>query len=350
MKNYKMKRSFFALLIVISLVSGLVHFPVFMTRAEAKTKLSMTVRVDSKKVNKKTITMKKGSSKKIKLSLVPNQSGIKTKYTGVHLHKRIKVIVPKKKNYKITFRSSKGSVVTVTKTGKITAKKIGTAKITVIAGTKKKKYKSWIKVKVVSADKKSDVPLPTKNPIPSQTVTPSYAPTATPPDTATVEPSDTPMVTPSDTPTVVPSDTPSVMPSVTPTTTPTESPAPDTGTVSDMYEITVQVNGKVFPAKLYQTETTKSIMQKLPLSIMMDELNGNEKYYYFSESFPTASQKVSDIHAGDLKLYGSSCLVLFYESFSTSYSYTSLGFVENPEGLAEALGTGSVRVDIFSSE
>ena len=59
------------------------------------------------------------------------------------------------------------------------------------------------------------------------------------------------------------------------------------------------------------------------------------------------AERVSEIHAGDLKLYGSSCLVLFYESFSTSYSYTSLGYVENPEGLAEALGTGSVRVDMF---
>ena len=114
-----------------------------------------------------------------------------------------------------------------------------------------------------------------------------------------------------------------------------------------MYDITIRVNGKQFPAKLCQTETTKSIMHKLPLSITMDELNGNEKYYYFSESFPTEAERVSEIHAGDLKLYGSSCLVLFYESFSTSYSYTSLGYVENPEGLAEALGTGSVHVDMF---
>ena len=80
MKNHKMKRSLFILLLVVSMVSGLVHFPIFVTRAEAKTKLSVTVRVDSKKVNKKTITMKKGSSKKIKLSLAPNQSGLKTKY------------------------------------------------------------------------------------------------------------------------------------------------------------------------------------------------------------------------------------------------------------------------------
>lgn len=111
-----------------------------------------------------------------------------------------------------------------------------------------------------------------------------------------------------------------------------------------MYEITIRVNGTAFPAKLYQTEAAKNLMQKLPLSITMNELNGNEKYYYFSESFPTEPQRISQIRAGDLKLYGSSCLVLFYESFSTSYSYTSLGYVENPEGLAEVLGKGNVSV------
>ena len=62
------------------------------------------------------------------------------------------------------------------------------------------------------------------------------------------------------------------------------------------------------------------------------------------ESLPTSSQRVGQIRTGDLMLYGSDCLVLFYESFQTAYSYTTLGRVENAEGLAAALGTGDVEV------
>lgn len=43
-------------------------------------------------------------------------------------------------------------------------------------------------------------------------------------------------------------------------------------------------------------------------------------------------------------LYGSDCLVLFYETFTSGYSYTRLGSVEDPAGLAAALGRGSVSV------
>lgn len=43
-------------------------------------------------------------------------------------------------------------------------------------------------------------------------------------------------------------------------------------------------------------------------------------------------------------LCGSDCLVLFYESFSSSYSYTASGQINDPDGLSFALVRDSVEV------
>ncbi len=43
-------------------------------------------------------------------------------------------------------------------------------------------------------------------------------------------------------------------------------------------------------------------------------------------------------------LYGSSTLVLFYKTFSMSFSYTHIASIENPSGLATAVGSGNAIV------
>ena len=78
----------------------------------------------------------------------------------------------------------------------------------------------------------------------------------------------------------------------------------------------------------------------------MTELNGNEKYFRLSKNLPTDESNPGTINSGDLMLYGSNTLVLFYESFRTSYSYTKLGRITNANGLTDALGNGNVTVTI----
>ena len=46
-------------------------------------------------------------------------------------------------------------------------------------------------------------------------------------------------------------------------------------------------------------------------------------------------------------LFGGDCVVLFYESFPRTYAYTPLGWINDPEGLAEALGPDSATVCVF---
>lgn len=109
--------------------------------------------------------------------------------------------------------------------------------------------------------------------------------------------------------------------------------------------INIIVGSKSFTATLADSETGEAFAALLPLTVTMNELNGNEKYHYLSSSLlPTAAYQPGTIHAGDLMLYGNNCVVLFYETFNTSYSYTRIGAIDNPSGLAEALGVGNVSV------
>ena len=108
--------------------------------------------------------------------------------------------------------------------------------------------------------------------------------------------------------------------------------------------VTLTVDGQTFPATLLDNESVRQLAEQFPLTLNMSELNGNEKYFYMDNELPTDSYQPGQIHAGDLMLYGNNCVVLFYESFSSGYSYTRLGSVDDPAGLAEALGTGSVEV------
>ena len=97
-------------------------------------------------------------------------------------------------------------------------------------------------------------------------------------------------------------------------------------------------------ATFSDNETAAAFKEKLPMTINMTELNGNEKYFDLSDTLPTDASNPGTIQTGDLMLYGSRTLVIFYKIFSTSYKYTRLGNIDDPSGLAAALGSGNATV------
>lgn len=106
----------------------------------------------------------------------------------------------------------------------------------------------------------------------------------------------------------------------------------------------ITIGSTVFTATLNDNATVQAIIARLPITITMSELNSNEKFFYFSSTFPTNASPGGGIKAGDLMLYGNNCLVLFYENINTSYSYTRLGKIDDVRGLKAALGTGDITV------
>lgn len=108
--------------------------------------------------------------------------------------------------------------------------------------------------------------------------------------------------------------------------------------------IKLLIDSVEFIAVLEDNETTSAFKKLLPITINMSELNNNEKYYNLPNPLPINSSNPGTIRNGDLMLYGSSTLVLFYKNFSTSYSYTRIGSIDNPSGLQSALGASDVTI------
>ena len=100
-----------------------------------------------------------------------------------------------------------------------------------------------------------------------------------------------------------------------------------------MNNIKVIINEKTYVAKLENNETVKTFLSWLPQEFSMQELNGNEKYVYMDKALPTEAINPKHINKGDIMLYGNDCLVIFYKSFDTSYSYTRVGHIDNLEDL-----------------
>lgn len=110
------------------------------------------------------------------------------------------------------------------------------------------------------------------------------------------------------------------------------------------HTLVIQINGQVFHAELEKNPSVDGFLKKLPLEMDMQELNGNEKYYILDRRLPSADKSSGTIHVGDLMLYDSRYVVLFYKDFPTSYRYTPLGRITNPEKLSAAVSPGPVKV------
>ena len=187
-----------------------------------------------------TITAKKSKYKTVKKTITVKVYRQNQKVTASN----VKLTTGQRKNLgakartRLSYKSSNPKVVTVDKKGNLTAKKTGTAKITVtaLANNTYNKASRTITVTVVkkSIPKQTESVKPTQPPKQTETAKPTATPipTATPAPTTMPEPTKTPQPTVTPAPTEAPK--PTSVPEPTKAPEPTETPKPDVSYVTEL--------------------------------------------------------------------------------------------------------------------
>lgn len=109
-------------------------------------------------------------------------------------------------------------------------------------------------------------------------------------------------------------------------------------------KLKVTIGNKEFTATLNDSEASKEFVKMLPMTIDMRDHGGFEKTTSLSQNLPGRAANPGMIEVGDIMVWSGSSLVLFYSAHRTSYSYIKLGKINNPSGLQNAVGKGSIKV------
>jgi len=109
------------------------------------------------------------------------------------------------------------------------------------------------------------------------------------------------------------------------------------------------VGDRRFAITLADNAAARALAARLPLTLDMRELNGNEKHADLAEALPANASRPGTIRTGDLMLWGADTLVVFYVTFDSPYSYTRLGRIDDAPALPQVLGRGQVRT-VFTRE
>jgi hypothetical protein len=111
--------------------------------------------------------------------------------------------------------------------------------------------------------------------------------------------------------------------------------------------ISMRVGERRFAVTLSDNATGHAFAAMLPLTLDMAELNGNEKHADLAKALPANASRPGTIRNGDLMLYGTKTVVVFHKTFTSPYSYSAIGRVADPEGLAQALGRHGAQVEFI---
>ena len=124
----------------------------------------------------------------------------------------------------------------------------------------------------------------------------------------------------------------------------TSTPASEAAHGEESFRMWMTIGDESFAITLAHNVTARSFAELLPLTMSMSDLNKNEKHARLPAPLPVDARRPGTIQNGDIMLYGTDTLVVFYRTFESPYSYTHIGRLDDPAALAQALGRGDVRI------
>lgn len=112
----------------------------------------------------------------------------------------------------------------------------------------------------------------------------------------------------------------------------------------------ITIGERRFAVTLADTQAAREFADMLPLTLDMEDLNNNEKKFDLPKSLTTNEYQPKTIHNGDIMLWGSRTLVVFYKTFNSPYSYTLLGNTKDSADLPQELGHSNVEIRFSNGE
>lgn len=130
----------------------------------------------------------------------------------------------------------------------------------------------------------------------------------------------------------------------------TTGPARDPENNSESEEQTemrmhIQIGDYTFTAELEDNAAVEELVEMMkegPVSIRMDDYAGFEKVGALGKRLTSSDSQTTTV-AGDIVLYNSSNIVMFYGS--NSWAYTRIGHIEDLTDWEKALGSGSITAE-----
>lgn len=115
-------------------------------------------------------------------------------------------------------------------------------------------------------------------------------------------------------------------------------------TAPEIRTVRLLIGGQAFEMKTENNPAAQAFARLLPLELSMQDHLQNEKFAALPEPLPADDKTAGRIRAGDVMLYQGDTLVIFYESFDSSYRYTKIGTIAEAGRLKTALGRGKITV------